>query len=139
MSKIKKIMVVDDEAGIRNLLFEVLTEEGYQVTLAKDGQESLDKMKKQRFDLLITDINMPRVDGIELLKRMKQKGRKEKVIIMTGKFYDHSLEEEACPPVFIQLHKPFRVNQFVKIVCSALSPQRKQSRKIPMGLVGRGS
>jgi CheY-like chemotaxis protein len=66
MTRLKDIPVVDDEIGIRNLLFEVLSNEGFKVTPAKDGKESLGHMQKHRFDLLITDINMPRLDGIEL-------------------------------------------------------------------------
>ena len=54
MSKQKKIMIVDDEAGIRKLLLDVLSEEDFKITLAKDGQESIDKMKNHHFDLLIT-------------------------------------------------------------------------------------
>ena len=77
-------MIVDDEAGIRDLLSEALSEKGFDVTSAKDGRESLRYMRKIAFDLLITDINMPNLNGIELLKRMKTAGRKEKVVIMTG-------------------------------------------------------
>ena len=84
MAALKEILVADDEAGIRALLFDVLSKEGFRVTLAKDGKETLDQMKKRRFDLIITDIDMPRLDGIDLLKKMKEKGRREKVIIMSG-------------------------------------------------------
>jgi len=64
-------MVVDDEAGIRNLLSDVLTAEGFKVTLAKNGKDSLKQMKNRRFDLLITDINMPGLDGIDLLRKIE--------------------------------------------------------------------
>ena len=74
MGKSRKILLVDDEAGIRNLLFHALSCNGFNVSLAKDGQNSLDQMQNHRFGLLITDINMPRLDGIELLKKMKKAG-----------------------------------------------------------------
>ena len=74
MTRLKKIMVVDDEAGIRNLLSDALAEKGFKVTLAKDGRDSLKQMKNRRFDLLITDINMPRLGGVGLLRKMKKRG-----------------------------------------------------------------
>ena len=121
MAKSKKILVVDDEAGIRNLIFDALSSKGFHVSLAKDGQDSLDQMENRHFDLLITDINMPCVDGIELLKRMKKAGRKERVIIMTGKPVPQELLEGDTPPVFTQLNKPFPMNSLIEVVISALS------------------
>ncbi len=138
MVRSKEIMVVDDEAGIRRLLFDVLSNEGFKVSLAKDGQDSLNQMKNRRFDLLITDINMPRVDGIELLKKMKRAGRKERVIIMTGRSsMDHKHLGKEIPPVFTKLYKPFHMNNFLEVVFLALAPQRKRKGKGVMELDGR--
>jgi len=64
MAKAEKILVVDDERGIRYLLSDVLSDAGFEVSMAKDGQESLDQLKGNRFALVVTDINMPRLDGI---------------------------------------------------------------------------
>ncbi len=126
----KKILVVDDEAGIRNLLFDALSGEGFNVTLAKDGKDSLLKMKNRRFDLLITDIHMPRLDGIGLLKKMKVAGRKERVIIMTGDPFDRSSLRNKIPPVCDQLKKPFHMSQFLKVVSSVLAPSQKKRRPL---------
>ena len=134
MTRLKKILVVDDEVGIRNILFDALSSEGFKVTLAKDGKDSLDQMQKRRFDLLITDINMPRLDGIALLRKMKEAGRKERVIIMTGKPVDRSLLVEDIPPVFTQLEKPFQINNFLAAVTSALARPAKN----PIKRVGAG-
>jgi DNA-binding NtrC family response regulator len=131
----KKIMVVDDEAGIRKLLFDILSGEGFKVTLAKDGIDSLLQMKNRYFDLLITDMNMPRLDGIGLLKTMKKEGRKERIIIMTGESFDQARHKKEIPPVFTRLRKPFNVNQFLEVVSSALSPVRRKGR--PAGSVRR--
>ena len=122
-------MVVDDEAGIRSLLFDALSSEGFNVTLAKDGIESLNQMKNRRFDLLITDINMPRLDGIGLLKRMKKAGRKEKVIIMTGNSENHSRLGQDIPPVFTLLYKPFPIHSFLEVVESALMKSRVRGKQ----------
>jgi two-component system, response regulator, stage 0 sporulation protein F len=130
MGGLKKILVVDDEAGIRSLLFDLLSSEGYKVTLAKDGRESLDQMKHRRFDLLITDINMPVLNGIELLRRMKEAGRRERVIVMTGKPVDESNLGTDLQPVFTLLQKPFQVHNLLEMVFSALAriPQKPLKR-----------
>ena len=106
MAPLKKILVADDEAGIRALLFDALSDEGFKVTLAKDGRDSLHQMRKGRFDLLITDINMPGLDGIQLLKEMKREGRRERVIILTGNLENEAALGGDIPPVFKFLHKP---------------------------------
>ena len=72
-----KIMVVDDERGIRYLLEDALAGEGYDVTLAKNGRDCLRQMEEQEFDLLITDMDMPELDGMGLLRMMKRAGRAE--------------------------------------------------------------
>lgn len=115
-----KIMVVDDEEGIRELLSEVLSVQGFDVTAAKDGAESLKYMKRDNFDLVVTDINMPHINGIELLKRMKKAGRKEKIVVMTGSAFDYSGLAKEIPLVCYQLKKPFKMDDFLKIVSSAL-------------------
>lgn len=121
MQSLKEILVVDDEAGIRFLLADALSDVGFKVTLARDGQESLEKMENRRFDLLVTDIEMPRVDGIELLRRMKKDGRQEKVIVMTGKSGETGLVEAEVQPVFTRLRKPFPMRMFLEVVTSALT------------------
>jgi DNA-binding NtrC family response regulator len=126
MASLKKILVVDDEAGIRRLLFELLSNKGFRVTLAKDGKDSLAQMRNRRFDLLITDINMPRLDGIELLRRMKKEGRRERVIVMTGSSMNKAHFGKDTPDVFTMLQKPFHMNNFLDTVTSVLSqPVRK--------------
>ncbi|MFC1867952.1 response regulator [Thermodesulfobacteriota bacterium] len=133
MPSLKKIMVVDDEAGIRNLLFDVLTKEGFKVTLAKDGQDSLTQMRNRRFDLVITDLNMPRLDGVGLLRKMKKAGRKERLIIMSGETSDHSYLNKEIPNLCARLKKPFHVNHFLETVYLALARERKKRRTAGSG------
>ena len=113
MEKSGKILVVDDESSIRLLLSDILSSEGFEVTEAKDGQESLEKMEQTHFDLVITDIRMPRLDGFAMLDRMEKAGRKEKVIIMTANPSEQTLSYEKMTRVITQLHKPFRIDSFI--------------------------
>ena len=130
MPKIKTIMVVDDEAGIRDLLFDILSGEGFEVTLAKNGKDSLKQMKNHRYDLVITDMNMPGLDGLGLLKRMKRAGRREKIIVMTGDPFDQSDFEKEIPPIYMQLKKPFHMTQFLEVVTSVLRKADKENRPV---------
>ena len=140
MARLINILVADDEEGIRNLLYDVLSSEGFKVTLAKDGQDTLNQMKKRRFDLLITDINMPRLDGIRLLKKMKKAGRKEKVILMTGNPMNKVLLSEDTQPVITLLEKPFRIHHVLKVVSVALTRQvHRRSGRTSKGMRDKGT
>ena len=119
MKKPVKILLVDDEKGIRFLLSQILLNHGFEVSLARDGQESLEKMEKGRFDLIITDINMPRLDGVSMLKNMRKTGREEKIIIMTGNPSDQRLLDKDMPPVVERLCKPFGIETFLSVVTAA--------------------
>lgn len=118
MKASKKILVVDDELGIRILLSEVLSSRGFQVSLARDGMESLEKLEKDHFDLVVTDINMPRLDGVAMLKTMKQNGRTEKVIVMTGNVSDKRLQDPEMYRVESHIYKPFGLAAFLNTVDS---------------------
>jgi len=80
----RKILVVDDEQNMRIALYEALSRDGYEVAVAENGQMALDMIGKQSPDLLITDIKMPAVDGIELLQRVKALQPGLPVVIITG-------------------------------------------------------
>jgi CheY-like chemotaxis protein len=119
MDHIKKILVVDDERGIRSLISELLRGQGFEVKAVKDGQESLEEMERADFDLVITDIQMPRLDGLAMLDAMKRAGRKEKIIIMTGSELAMDLPNEEMPMVVSRLQKPFRMSNLLDVVSAA--------------------
>lgn len=124
MAEADKILVVDDERGIRYLLSDALSDAGFEVSIARDGQESLDQLKKNRFDLVITDINMPRLDGIEMLKHMKLAGRKEKIIIMTADLSDLKFEEADVPHVVKKFQKPFIIDNLLDVVIAEMANKK---------------
>ena len=78
------ILVVDDDRGMREFLDIMLTQEGYRVKCAKEGKEALELCKKQKFDLAITDLKMPKVDGIEFLRSIKDLSPETMVILITA-------------------------------------------------------
>ncbi len=82
--RIYTILLVDDEEGIRNVLNITLTHAGFRVLLAPDGDQGLAVFKARKPDIVITDIKMPGIDGIELLRRIKQISPETEVIMITG-------------------------------------------------------
>jgi len=80
----KKILVVDDEENIRELYRIEFEDMGYTVTVVSDGIQALDKMDSDKFDLVTLDMRMPDIDGIETLRKMKEKDNALPVIICTA-------------------------------------------------------
>src|SRR2546427_6898281 len=79
-----KILVVDDEQSMTQFLSIVLRKEGYQVTTVNNGRDALEKVKTDNFDVVITDIKMPGMDGIQLLQGIKKHDPSLPVVIMTA-------------------------------------------------------
>ena len=71
----EKILVVDDDANICELLRLYLTKEGYQVTVANDGEEGLEKFNAVKPDMVLLDVMMPRMDGLEVCRRIRKAGK----------------------------------------------------------------
>jgi CheY-like chemotaxis protein len=79
-----RILLVDDEEHIRLLFKEELEEEGYSIDLASNGFEALEKVKAQRFDLVVLDIKMPGMDGIQALNEIKKVDKDQPVILCSA-------------------------------------------------------
>lgn len=71
MSEGADILIVDDSSSIRKMVQFILQSKGYKTAVAFDGQDAMEKMAKNRFKLIVCDINMPRLDGFELLRRIR--------------------------------------------------------------------
>lgn len=82
--RVGSVLVVDDEQIIRELFYQVLTEQGHAVLVAKSGEEAIDMLKSQEFDVVLTDLRMESVDGIAVLRTAKRMDSTIEVIIVTG-------------------------------------------------------
>ena len=116
MAAKKRVLVVDDQPGILDLLADVLLDSGYEVALAMNGQEAVAKLSQSPFDLVVSDLHMPRWSGFDLLRWMKANGRKEKVVVMTGSAERQALADGELHPVEALLRKPFRIPAFLATV-----------------------
>lgn len=106
----KKILLVEDDTSMRNFLFAALSDAGYEVQQASDGLEALDKLKATPFDLLLTDIVMPAMDGISLSKHAREISPNMKVIFITGFSGMASFSANEQDPV---VTKPFHLKDLV--------------------------
>ena len=80
----KKILIVDDESEMRVALETTLKREKFQLTCAEDGKKALDTLEDEDFDLVLTDVRMPKLNGLELLRAVKEKSPKTQVVVMTA-------------------------------------------------------
>jgi DNA-binding response OmpR family regulator len=112
----KHILIVDDEQTIRELCKELLEEEGYEVTLAVDGQDALDKMDFDVFDLFLIDMAMPRIGGFELMKMIKHKQPLAVVVILTGFSSIDGAVKAVHAGAFQYLSKPINSEELFEVV-----------------------
>lgn len=128
-----KILVIDDEPDILVLLNDLLAGEGYWITTASDGREALLLFKSESFDLVITDVRMPVVDGMEVISRVKDMDEDIEVIILTGYAdLDNAIQALRVDGVFDYLSKPLEdLDKLVNTVRQALEKRmlRLENRK----------
>ena len=88
-----KVLVVDDEWTIRDVLSQFLTEKGYEVILASHGEEAIELAEKENPDVILLDVRMPGIDGIETCRRLKEEDKTRSVpVIMITAFQDREIE-----------------------------------------------
>lgn len=116
MKEYVKILVVEDEAMMRNLLLKILESEGYKVVLASSAQEALEKLDQDKFDLLLSDVKMPGMNGFELLEKAKSRWADMAVIVMTGYGDAYTIKEALVKGADEYLSKPFKSHEVSLIV-----------------------
>ena len=116
MKEYVKILVVEDEAMMRNLLLKILESEGYKVVLASSAHEALEKLDQDKFDLMLSDVKMPGMNGFELLETVKSKWADMAVIVMTGYGDAYTIKEALVKGADEYLSKPFKSHEVSLIV-----------------------
>jgi len=114
------ILVVDDEKSMREFLEIMLTQEGYQVTLAESGEKACEILDQKAFDLVITDIRMKDIDGIGVLKKAKKVTPDTMVVLISAFATAETAVEAMKEGAYDYIPKPFKVREFKKIVRDAL-------------------
>ena len=118
-----RILVADDEASIRELLGKTLALAEYHVDSVPDGRSALERLRLDHYDLLIADLRMPGVDGLQLIREARRFSVTLKVIIVTGYSSESAAIEAVNLGVNGYLTKPFRVAQVLSAVTKALGDE----------------
>ena len=123
-----KLLVVDDEKNLRLVVQKELSRQGHDVETAADGEDAWEAIESKDFDVLLCDINMPRLDGIGLLRRVREKCQTPpEVIMLTGQATVESAIEAMKLGAYDYLTKPYRLNELAALVTQA---HEKQQLKI---------
>lgn len=118
------VLVIDDQPGIRRLLLEVLAEEGYDVHTAANGYEGVQLVKDLKPQLVLMDMKMPGMDGIETLRELKRLGQANKVIMMTAYGELELVNQARELGAYAYITKPFDIIA----LCEMVSEQVKGSQ-----------
>jgi CheY-like chemotaxis protein len=138
---VSKILIVDDEAAIRALMRATLTMAGHQVVEAAGGEEALEKVKKQNFDLIVLDIMMPVTDGYEVLERIRAIPSRAHVpvVVVTAKSYEsEGIMREMTAGAIDHLTKPFDPEDLEIAVSRALTADEDQL-EVKRAMMSRGA
>lgn len=120
-----KLLVVDDESNLRLVVQKELSRQGHDVDTAPDGESAWDALEQEDFDVLLCDINMPRLDGIGLLRRLREKSQNPpEVIMLTGQATVESAIEAMKLGAYDYLTKPYRITELSALVQQAAEKQK---------------
>lgn len=120
-----KLLVVDDENNLRLVVQKEMSRQGHEVETASDGEEAWEKLEAQDFDVLLCDINMPRLDGIGLLRRLREKCQNPpEVIMLTGQATVETAIEAMKLGAYDYLTKPYRITELAALVTQAAEKQK---------------
>ncbi|HEY6078584.1 MAG TPA: response regulator [Polyangiaceae bacterium] len=115
-----KLLVVDDEQQLRRLLARSLSRAGYEVSEAKDGREALALARQTRFDLVISDVHMPELTGLELLQALHDYDPDLPVALLSGSFDDSALQRARALGAVACLGKPVAFQDLHSIAARAI-------------------
>jgi DNA-binding NtrC family response regulator len=134
MSHKAKVLVVDDDRKIRTLLLDTLSALGYKTLGAEDGEEALALLEKQKPDVVISDIKMPKLNGLSLLRNIKNKDPKIPVLMITGYNFTYTRDQALDSGADGFLVKPFRIGKIEELMQSVLGIKDPSNEERPYKL-----
>ena len=114
-----KILIIDDERTIRNTLKDILTYEGHEPVLAMDGMEGLDNIKNNKFDIILCDIKMPKMDGMEVLDQVIEMGLDTPIVMISGHGTLETAVEAIKKGAYDFIEKPLDLNRLLVVIKNA--------------------
>lgn len=116
-----KILITEDETALRSFVARALTMDGHETVEAEDGADGLEKLGQDEFDLLLSDIRMPVMDGIALAEQAAERYPNTKILLMTGYAEQRERADNLNKIVVDVLSKPFALNDIRNAVADALA------------------
>ncbi|RLD23689.1 MAG: response regulator [Bacteroidetes bacterium] len=121
----KKILIAEDSSVILNLTKKILVQQHYDISAAKDGEEVLMKLENENFDLILMDINIPKMDGMECSKQIRALADPEKsktpIFAITGNAMNYSVEDFSAVGINEYLQKPIDFDKLVELVAKYIA------------------
>ncbi len=115
------ILVADDDPSLRQMIRTLLRRDGHSVTMARDGAVALAQLQKHNFDLVLMDVHMPHMGGLEVLTKVREQGKRPKVIVMTADNTPETVLRAVREQAYQYVPKPFGARQLQEAVEDALS------------------
>ena len=125
-----RILIADDERNIRELLRDELASSASRVAVAENGRKALELLEKEEFDVLLLDINMPEMDGIEVLKKLNGQDIPTEVIILTAHATIQTAVEAMKLGAYDYLLKPFKIAELLPVLEKAYEKKKLRSENI---------
>jgi DNA-binding NtrC family response regulator len=136
MAEALQIMVVDDESIVGKRLRPALEKSGHAVEVFEDGQSAVDRLSSKSFDIIVTDVRMEGIDGMQVLERVLATSPRSKVIIITGYATVELAREALIKGAFDFIAKPFKPNDLRNIIAKAakqIQSERDQNGGVHSG------
>jgi DNA-binding response OmpR family regulator len=119
-NKPHRVLVVEDDVAVRRVNTEILTYSGFQVDAAEDGAAAWDALQQNKYDLVVTDNDMPKVTGVELIQKLREASMSLPVIMATGAPPEELFTRCGMPPPARILIKPYTLNELLTAVKEVL-------------------
>lgn len=127
--KKRKVLIVEDEAVVRESVRDWLIEDGYEVEVAENGEEALEKIKKEEFGVIVLDLKLPGIDGLQVFEQAKELKPETKGVIITAYPSKETQEKAKRLGLMDYLSKPFKVEDLEKLISQALGEVEKKAPK----------
>jgi two-component system response regulator (stage 0 sporulation protein F) len=125
-----KILVADDDPVIRKLLYQVLSEDGHKVSLATNGAQVIEEVQKEDFELLLSDVHMPVMNGLETLRIMRSTFPQLPVVMMDS-YPDQLVKQAENEGALTCIHKPFDLRELREIIEKVKKLSCQESFSVP--------
>jgi DNA-binding response OmpR family regulator len=122
------VLLAEDDMEVRKLVKEILTRDGYTVFSTSDGPGAWEMVKSRDFDLIIIDMGLPVMDGLELLRNIRENNIEKPILLVSGVKIDEKIIT-GITPNFSLVYKPFKINELKDAVAQLLNPKKCRSKR----------